>query len=206
MTEFTSPAAGAILVGGRARRMGGGDKCLSLLGGKSILARIIETFSPQVSALLLNANGDSDRFSNFELPILPDSVGDYAGPLAGILTSMRWAEGFDFDWLVTVAGDAPFIPDDLVSRCLDRAKRTGADIVCVASGGRTHPVCGLWNVSLAENLENALVNDGVRKIDKWTSGFGLAVEKFNATPVDPFFNVNSPTDLNEAEVLLSNFL
>ena len=91
--------------------MGGGDKCLSLLGGQSILARIIETFSPQVSALLLNANGDSDRFSNFELPILPDSVGDYAGPLAGILTSMRWAEGFDFDWLVTVAGDAPFIPE-----------------------------------------------------------------------------------------------
>jgi len=205
MIDPDLPIAGAVLIGGKSRRMGGGDKCLQLLGGKSLLSRIVERFSPQVSKLLLNANGNTDRFAEFGLPVLPDCVGDFAGPLAGILTAMRWAADTDCRWVMTAAGDAPFLPSDLVARCVETLDSEDAQIVCAASNGRTHPVCGLWNVSLADDLEKTLVDEDVRKIDVWTSRYKLVVEEFSATPIDPFFNVNSPADLAEAETLLAEF-
>ncbi len=206
MTNPKSLVAGAVLIGGQSRRMGGGDKCLQLLGGASLLSRIIGIFEPQVEPLLLSANGDPERFATFELPVRQDCYGESKGPLAGVLTAMRWAADEDAQWLFTVAGDAPFIPEDLVQRCLTSATNNEVRMVCVSSNGRSHPVCALWDITLADDLERALVKRGIRKIDLWTSTIITAVEDFSTDPVDPFFNINTPQDLEAAERLLNREL
>ena len=198
------PVVGVLLAGGQSRRMGGGDKCLRLLGGASLLARAIERVSPQVGTLILNANGDPGRFGAFGLPVVGDTVEGYAGPLAGVLTGLEWAvaNAPGARWVVSVPTDAPFLPVDLVARLLAAAEDTGADMACATSGGRDHPVVGLWPVALAGDLRRAMVKEDIRKVDVWTGRYCLARADFPVDPVDPFFNANRPEDLAEAERLL----
>jgi len=193
-----------LLAGGLSRRMGGGDKCLREVGGRSILDRVVERVRPQVDRLLINANGDAARFAGFGLPVAPDDVAGYAGPLAGVLTGMMWArrhapEATD---IVTVPTDGPFVPRDLTARLSAARDAAHADLAQAASGGQVHPVVGLWPVRLAEDLRRALVEQGVRKVDVWTARHRLATVEFSTAPVDPFFNANRPEDLAEAERLL----
>lgn len=196
---------GVLLAGGRARRMGGGDKCLRLLGGRTILDHVIERAAPQVEALLLNANGDPARFARFGLPVAPDVVEGFAGPLAGVLTGLEWARARhpEAAWVLSIATDTPFLPRDLADRLLAAVREERADLACAASGGRTHPVFGLWPVALAGELRRALVEEDMRKIDAWTARYRVAVAEFPIAEVDPFFNTNRPEDLAEAERLLA---
>ena len=200
----TAPVAGVLLAGGRARRMGGGDKALLTLGGETLLARVVARARPQVRALALNANGDPARFAAYGLPVVADVVAGYAGPLAGVLTGLEWAAEHapDCPWVASFATDAPFLPEDLVARLVAAVEREGADMACAASGGRAHPVFGLWPVRLAAELRRALIDEDMRKIDAWTARYRLAVAEFACQPVDPFFNANRPADLAEAEALL----
>jgi len=195
---------GLLLAGGLSRRMGGGDKTLQTLAGRTILDRVIGTARPQVDRLILNANGDPARFAAFGLPVVADVVEGYPGPLAGVLTGLEWARANapHARWLVTFATDAPFLPGDLVARLTGAVERDGADLACARSDGRTHPVFGLWPVALADDLRRAVVEVGVRKVDAWTARYHLAVADFSTDPVDPFFNANRPEDLEEAERLL----
>jgi molybdenum cofactor guanylyltransferase len=194
--------AGIVLAGGQSRRMGGGDKCLRLLAGRPILAHILERARPQVAALALNANGDPRRFAGFGLPVVADSIADFAGPLAGVLAGLDWAATTlpEATHVASFAGDAPFLPRDLVAR-LKAALADGHDLACAASSGRAHPVFGLWPVALRETLRAALAVEGLRKVDQWTQRFRLATVEFAAAPFDPFFNTNRPEDLAEAERL-----
>jgi len=198
------PVAGVILAGGQSRRMGGGDKSLRILGGETLLARVIARARPQVRALALNANGDPARFAAFHLPVIADAVPDFAGPLAGVLSGLEWAHlnAPGLDWVASFATDAPFFPRDLVSRLLRAIGREKADLACAASGGRTHPVFGLWPLRLAADLRRAVVDEGIRKVEDWTGRFDVAVVEFPVAPFDPFFNANRPEDLAEAETLL----
>ena len=184
--------------------MGGGDKCLRLLGGRPMLERVIERARPQVAALVLNANGAPDRFAAFGLPVVPDTVPDFAGPLAGVLAGLEWTAAArpDLRWVLSIATDTPFFPDDLADRLLQAVARERAELACAASGGQTHPVFGLWPVALAGELRRALVEEGMRKIDAWTARYRLATVEFPIGAVDPFFNANRPDDLAEAERLL----
>ncbi len=195
---------GVLLAGGKAERMGGGDKCLRLLGGRPLLDHVIERMRPQVAGLVLNANGDPRRFETFGLPVVADVVGGFAGPLAGILTGLRWvrAHAPDCAWVASVPTDAPFLPSDLVARMLAAVERADADLACAASSDRPHPVVGLWPVRLADALERAVVEEGLRKIDRWTARYRLVVVDFPVGSVDPFFNTNTPEDLATAEGLL----
>ena len=197
--------AGVLLAGGRARRMGGGDKALATLGGETILARVVASARPQVRALALNANGDPERFAEYGLPVIADVIADYAGPLAGVLTGLEWAAEHapDCPWVASFATDAPFVPTDLVARLLAAVARDGAEMACAASGGRAHPVFGLWPVALAGELRHALTAEDMRKIDAWTARYRLAVAEFACDPVDPFFNLNRPADLARAETLVA---
>ncbi len=197
--------AGVLLAGGRARRFGGGDKALAMLSGETILARVVAGARPQVGALALNANGDPERFAEYGLPVIADVIADYAGPLAGVLTGLEWAAEHapDCPWVASFATDAPFVPADLVARLLAAVARDGAEMACAASGGRAHPVFGLWPVALAGELRHALVAEGTRKIDAWTARYRLAVAEFACDPVDPFFNLNRPEDLARAETLVA---
>jgi molybdopterin-guanine dinucleotide biosynthesis protein A len=195
---------GLLLAGGLSRRMGGGDKALRLLGGVALLDRVVERLRPQVEALVINANGDPARFARFGLPVAPDSVPDFAGPLAGVLAGLDWAASYrpDCPFVVSVATDAPFLPRDLVARLAAALDEAGADLACAASGGRSHPVFGLWPVRLREDLRQAVVEDGIRKVDVWTARHKLVTVSFADQPVDPFFNANRPEDFAAAAALL----
>lgn len=198
---------GLILAGGLARRMGGGDKALIAIGGKTILAHVIERLGPQCSGLLLNANGDAARFAGYGLPVVADSVPGFAGPLAGILSGMEWVQQHrpGIAWLVSVAADGPFLPRDLVKRLHAARIADNRPLACAASGGWTHPVIGLWPIALAGDLRRALVEEDMRKIDRWTARYGTASAEWPIDPVDPFFNANEPQDVAEAEALLQRY-
>jgi len=197
---------GLLLAGGLSRRMGGGDKFLRLLGGRPLLAHVIERIGPQVSALVINANGDPARFAAFGLPVVADSVPDFAGPLAGILAGLDWAAAHrpDCSLIASVPTDSPFLPVDLVPRLLDGMRRADAALACAASDGRSHPVIGLWPVALRDDLRRAVLDEGIRKVDLWTGRHRLATVPFPGTidGIDPFFNANRPADLEQAEAYL----
>ena len=196
--------AGVLLAGGRARRMGGGDKGLQKLGGRPIIEYILERARPQVSTLVINANGDPERFSAFGLDVVADVIEGFAGPLAGVLTGMEGAaaKGPGTGWVAAFATDAPFVPLDLVSRLSAAVEKDGADMACAASGGRAHPVFGLWPVALAADLRRAMEDEAMRKIDIWTARYHLIEVDFSDHPFDPFFNINEPDNLTEAELIL----
>jgi molybdopterin-guanine dinucleotide biosynthesis protein A len=185
--------------------MGGGDKSLRMLGGETLLARVIARAKPQVAALALNANGDPARFSAYRLPVIADAVPGFAGPLAGILTGLEWAERAvaGASWLASFATDAPFFPRNLVMRLRTAAESEGADLACASSGGRRHPVFGLWPLRLARELRQAVAAEGIRKVEDWTGRYRVAVVDFPSVPLDPFFNANRPEDLAEAERMLA---
>ena len=196
---------GVVLAGGLSRRMGGDDKALLRIGGRTILAHVIERIRPQVGTLVLNANGDPGRFGEFGLPVAADTVAGHAGPLAGVLTGLEWAAANApaCSWVATVPTDAPFLPQDLVARLLAALAEVSADMACAGSAGRAHPVCGLWPVRLRGELRRAMVEEGVRKVDIWTARYRLARADFSTDPLDPFFNANTPGDLAEAERLMA---
>jgi molybdopterin-guanine dinucleotide biosynthesis protein A len=195
------PTLGLVLAGGLARRMGGGDKALIRVGGESILARVLARLAPACRAIVLNANGDPARFAAFGLPIIPDSVPDFAGPLAGILAGLDWAAAHapDVEWLVSAPADCPFLPENLVARLHRARQESGLPLACARSGEWRHPVAGLWRVGLRENLREALVTEGLRKVEMWTARHGVAVADWPDKPFDRFFNVNTPEDMAEAE-------
>ncbi|RMF10341.1 MAG: molybdenum cofactor guanylyltransferase MobA, partial [Alphaproteobacteria bacterium] len=179
------------------------DKCLLEIGGKPLLAHVVERMQPQVRALAINANGDPVRFAPFNLPVIADVVPGFAGPLAGILTGMVWAKKAvpDAKWLLSVAGDTPFLPRNLAGRLGEAAGKTNAAAAMAESGGRRHPVFGLWSLDLMEDLERAVVVEGVRKIVAWADRYPLARVDFSTRPLDPFFNINRPEDLKIANTL-----
>jgi molybdenum cofactor guanylyltransferase len=192
---------GVLLAGGLGLRMGRGDKFLRQVEGRPLLAHVIERASPQVAGLLINANGDADRLGSFALPVAADVVAGFAGPLAGVLTGLEWvrAHAPDCAWVVSFATDTPFFPTDLVARLTERVRDENADIGCAASGGRSHPVFAVWPVALASSLREALIVEGLRKIDTWTARYRVAIVDFASERYDPFFNVNTREDLHEAE-------
>jgi molybdopterin-guanine dinucleotide biosynthesis protein A len=196
---------GLVLAGGQSRRMGGGDKALLRLGGRTLLDHVVERFRPQVAGVVINANGDPARFAGFGLPVVADGVPDFAGPLAGVLAGLDWAAVHrpDLSHVASVATDAPFLPKDLVSRLAAALSEADADLACAASGCRAHPVLGLWPVRLREDLRGALTGDGIRKVDLWTARHKLVTVPFADRPVDPFFNANRPADLDAAAALLA---
>jgi molybdopterin-guanine dinucleotide biosynthesis protein A len=205
--SVAEPVAGILLAGGRSSRMGGGDKGMRLLGGRPILARVIERLKPQVSHMVINANGDPFRLAEFNLPVVPDRISGFAGPLAGVHAGLEWvtANCPGVAHAITVATDTPFLPADLVQRFL--AGQGEGPRLCVArSEAGTHPVIGLWPVGLASALEESL-KAGERKVGKWVAEHG-AIEVFfpdleiGGTKLDPFFNINRPEDLALADDLL----
>ncbi|UFN48605.1 molybdenum cofactor guanylyltransferase MobA [Roseomonas sp. OT10] len=197
------PTLGVILAGGLARRMGGGDKPLRLLGGLPLLDRVVAALRPQVTALLLNAHGDPARFAAWGLPVRADSLPGHLGPLAGVLAGLDWAvaERPELQWVVTVPGDSPFLPPDLVPRLHAARTAAGLPLACAASGGVSHPPVALWPVALREALRAALAA-GERKVSRWAAQHGCATAEWPGGAADPFFNPNTPDELAEAEARL----
>jgi molybdenum cofactor guanylyltransferase len=201
------PTVGAILAGGLARRLGGGDKALRTVGDRTVLGWLIDRLAPQVTRVILNANADPGRFGALGLPVVADSLPDHPGPLAGVLAALDWSaeSAPGIEWVVTVPGDAPFVPRDLVMRLHAGRQYSNATMACAASQDRTHPVIALWPVSVRDELRSAVAEHGIRRIDRFTQRYGCAVVGWPAAPVDPFFNVNTPDDLAEANRIVRMF-
>ncbi len=200
---MTAPL-GVILAGGRATRMGGGDKGLREVGGRRLLDHVIERLGSQCAGLAINANGDPVRFAEFGLPVLPDSLPDHPGPLAGVLAGLDWAAKRGATAIVTAAADTPFFPADLVARLQEAAGSSGLCLAGSPDGeGRLqrHPTFGLWPVALRDDLRTALTG-GLRKIVLWTDAHGAGLARFESVTFDPFFNVNTPEDIETAERLM----
>ena len=195
------PTLGLVLAGGLARRMGGGDKALLRIGAATILERVLDRFGPQCSRIILNANGDPERFAFTRLPVVADDIPNFAGPLAGVLAGLDWAATHapDVEWIASVPGDCPFLPRDLVARLHAAREQAGLPLACARSGEWRHPVVGVWPVALRGELRRALVHEGLHKIEVWTARHGVALAEWPAEPVDPFFNVNTPEDAAQAQ-------
>jgi molybdopterin-guanine dinucleotide biosynthesis protein A len=197
------PTPGLLLAGGLARRMGGGDKPMKTIGGRTILDRVIARLAPQCDGLLLNANGDPQRFASFGLPVVADSVEDFPGPLAGILAGLDWIATHrpDVTWMLSTAADCPFLPRDLVTRLHQARIERHSRIAIAASGGQTHPVIGLWSVTLRDDLRHTLEVENFHAVGRWTARYDPAIVSWPTEPLDPFFNANTVDDIAVAERL-----
>lgn len=213
MTIVVSDVTGLVLAGGLSRRMfsghaGTGDKGLLQIAEKPMIAHVVDRLKPQVGVLAINANGDPARFADFGLPIVADTIEGFAGPLAGVLAGLRWAAVNTpaARWIVSVSSDAPFLPSDLVSRLIDAVRDRGNAIAIAQSDDGLHPVIGLWPLALADDLEASL-KAGLRKVLHWTDRHGTVPVPFAPIRVggefiDPFFNANTPQELEEARRLM----
>jgi len=202
IASLSKPPA-VILAGGLSRRLGGGDKALRDIAGRPLLDHVIARLSPQCDPLVLNANGDPARFAAFDLPVIADSIANFAGPLAGVLAGLDWVAAHrpDARFVLSAPADCPFLPRDLVTRLSAAQRATQAEIAVAASGGRSHPVVALWPVALREPLRDALAHDGLRKVGLFLARYSLATVEWPVAPIDPFFNANTPEDFAEAQSL-----
>ncbi|MGE0340920.1 MAG: molybdenum cofactor guanylyltransferase MobA [Xanthobacteraceae bacterium] len=204
---MTNKPLGLVLAGGLARRMGGGDKSLIEIGGVTILERVLSRMKPQCSRMIINANGDASRFGFTGLPIVPDDIPDFAGPLAGILAGLDWAAANepDTEYIASVPGDCPFLPRELVQRLEEARNHEGKPLACAKSGDWRHPVVGLWPVALRADLRHALMKEQLHKMEVWTARYGVATAVWPDQPIDPFFNVNTPEDAARANEVAKQY-
>jgi molybdopterin-guanine dinucleotide biosynthesis protein A len=201
-----TPVIGVLLAGGRSRRMGGGEKPLRNLHGRPLIAHAAARLAPQCEAVIVSANGDPATYADLTCAVVADSVADFAGPLAGILSALEWAATHrpDLQWIVSVAADCPFLPDDLVAKLFEAKLRDHANMAFASSGGQIHHTIGLWPIKLRDDLRYAVAGEGIRKVSTWTARFACATADWPTTPFDPFFNVNTPDDLAQAEALVAS--
>ena len=205
MINYNNDLCAVILTGGRSSRMGGGIKSLKKFNNKYIFDRIFENLQTQVDKVIINSNDSENLFVKYKVEVIKDRLGGFLGPLAGIHASFEWLNKNApyINWLVTVPGDTPFIPKNLVKKLLDKVKNTNHKIVLAQSNGRTHPIIGIWHSNLFESLKNSL-NSGNRKIMNWASQNSLGYEEFTNSKYDPFFNINCKEDLIEAKEIENN--
>ena len=205
MINYNNDLCAVILTGGRSSRMGGGIKSLKKFNNKYIFDRIFENLQTQVDKVIINSNDSENLFVKYNVEVIKDSLEGYLGPLAGIHASFEWLNKNApyINWLVTVPGDTPFIPKNLVKKLLNKVKNTNHKIVLAQSNGKTHPIIGIWHSNLFESLKNSL-NSGNRKIMNWASQNSLGYEEFTNSKYDPFFNINCKEDLIEAKEIENN--
>jgi molybdopterin-guanine dinucleotide biosynthesis protein A len=198
---MVTDAVGVILAGGQSRRMGGVEKALIPLGGTTLIGRAVARASVQVPDLIINANGDLHRFAHLGLPVVPDRVGGFVGPLAGILAGFEWmrSERPKARWLASFACDCPFFPMDMVERLVEKARAEKAKIAVAESGSQHHPVFAVWSAGITASSEDVLVEGGFRKMDDFIATLPNVRVRFEADPIDPFVNINTPEDLALAE-------
>jgi molybdopterin-guanine dinucleotide biosynthesis protein A len=187
--------AALVLAGGRARRMGGGDKPLLTVGNRTMLAAVITAL--QVRPIAISANGDPARFAAFGLPVLPDGAFEGQGPLAGILAGLDWAASLGMTSLLTAPGDTPFLPYGLAARLAPAP-------CCVCSAGRRHHLIALWPVGCADSLCALLSVPGPRSVAHFAERIGMRYAEYGVRTGDPFVNVNTQDDLAQARTEARN--
>jgi molybdopterin-guanine dinucleotide biosynthesis protein A len=192
--------AGLILAGGTSRRMCGLEKGFLTVGGTPILARIVSILSPQCGLIAISANGDPTRFAAYDLPVIADRAP--RGPMSGLADSLDWfaANHPEMSHVLSVPSDTPFLPDDLGARLAAALESGGKFCACAASGGRLHPVAGLWPLEARHALHDAVAR-GAYSFHAALDGKNVACAEWNSAPIDPFYNINTPEELAHASLL-----
>ena len=197
---------GVILAGGLSRRMDGNEKSLIMLGTNSLIGHVLHRLQPQVSTTIINANGDPARFANLDVYVQEDTVGGFVGPLAGVLAGMDWAQSNrpDATHILTAAADTPFFPETYAVEMFRSALSANAEIALASSNERHHPVFGLWQIGLRDELRAFLTKETNHKVMIFVNRFQNIKVNFEASEYDPFFNVNTPEDLKIAAGIWGN--
>lgn len=202
-SDRLSPIVGIVLAGGRSRRMGGGDKSFALLAGRPLVAHVVARLAPQVTAIVVSANGSPVKYASLDLPVVADTVAGFAGPLAGFLAGMEWTRANvpEAVHVATVAADTPFFPTDLVARLSAVAGPEGMAVA--RTKGRNHPVFALLPVSATGDINRFIAAGGSLKVADWLARYDFMAVDFDegASGFDPFFNINTPEDLATAETM-----
>jgi len=201
MENLNNDISAVIMIGGQSKRMGGGIKSLITFNNKSIFDRIFERLTSQINKIIINCNDQEKSFEKYQLPILKDLKQGYLGPLAGIHSAMHWLNLNDHQtkWLITIPGDTPFIPMNIVSKFKKKMSEQ-TKIILARSGQNTHPIIGAWHISLFSSLDEHL-NKGTRKILAWAHNHPIEYINFDIKPYDPFFNINFKKDITEATLI-----
>jgi len=205
MKKIDNEMLALIMIGGQSKRMGGGIKSFIEFNHKSLLDRIIERASPQVNKMIINCNNKNKKLLKYDMPVIADLKQNYLGPLAGIHSAMNWIINNEpqIKWLVSLPGDTPFIPKNLISS-FKKKITSKSKIILAQSNNKIHPVIGAWHTSLFENLDNNL-DQGVRKIMSWAKMHPIDYIDYSIENYDPFFNINSKDDINIAIEIERNF-
>lgn len=190
---------GAIIAGGHSTRMGGREKSFLVLDGATLLDRTLSRLRFQVDEVIINANGDATRFATTGADVVEDVLADVGTPLAGLQASLYYGANHGFDAVVTVPSDAPFLPLDLVQRLLEAGEVTGAAIA--RSGGQDHYLTGIWTTAMARPLGRLIEVEGMTRVQDFVARAKAEKVVWAAVPHDPFFNINTPEDLAEAELV-----
>ncbi|MGB1361178.1 MAG: molybdenum cofactor guanylyltransferase MobA [Alphaproteobacteria bacterium] len=180
-----------LMAGGKSSRMGT-DKSWVNVAKEPMINRVINIITPQVDEIIINTNSTDDRYNKLGFNVHSDSITDFAGPLAGVLTGL---ENCKNDIVLSIPVDCPLLPDDLVSRMLDKMN-DDTDVVVASSNSRTHPVIALWKKDLKDNLSQSLKND-IRKVDMFTKELNCNIVDFDDYKYDVFMNVNTQDDLDK---------
>jgi molybdopterin-guanine dinucleotide biosynthesis protein A len=193
----TPRIAGLILAGGRGSRMGDADKGCVLLRGRPMVEHVAARFAPQVGALLISANRNLERYSEYGKVVADDPAhGEWQGPLAGVAAGLVASR---CPWIATAPCDVPFLPPDMVARLCGalRAQGPGVLLSVASSGGKRQPVCMLLSRELLPDLLRYLAEGG-RKVEAWQSRIGCVEVPFDDQP-DAFMNVNTARELADAD-------
>jgi molybdopterin-guanine dinucleotide biosynthesis protein A len=205
---------GVVLAGGEGRRMGPGvPKPLRRLGGKPMVAHVVERLGPQVMDLVVVANDPAPEFRALGVPVIPDAPdvrrmarkeGRRLGPLAGILAGMEWSLKHHphAGWIITAPADAPLLPLDLTVRLCGHMHVPEPDVLMVRHARRREHTLGVWSVTLAVDLRRAVVKEGLRRVEDFARRYRFAELAWPGSGAS-FLNVNTPEDLKHAEVLVA---
>jgi molybdenum cofactor guanylyltransferase len=188
---------GAVIAGGKSTRMEGREKSFLMLDGATLLERTLSRLRFQVDDVIINANGDASRFAATGVTVVEDVLTDVGTPLAGLQAALYYGANHGFEAVVTVPSDAPFLPLDLVQRLLSAGAVTGAAIA--RSGGQDHYLTGIWTTAMARPLGRLIENEGMQRVQDFVTRAKAEKVVWAAVPHDPFFNINTPDDLAEAE-------
>ncbi len=196
-----------ILTGGLSKRMGGENKTFKKFNNRIIFDRILNKVESQVGKIIISSNGDKNLFNSYKIVVVADILKGFLGPLAGIHSGFKWLIDNEIkcEWLATIPGDTPFIPDDLIEKLIEKANLGNHKIIIAKSFGKIHPTVGLWHISLYKNLEENIIK-GKRKILDWASNHSLKYLEFKGFKYDPFFNINYKEDIKKAEEIENNYL
>ncbi|MDE2361994.1 MAG: molybdenum cofactor guanylyltransferase MobA [Hyphomicrobiales bacterium] len=192
---------GLVLAGGQALRMGG-DKAFVMLGGQPLASHALRRLRAQCAAVAVSANGDPARWTGFDTDVLEDKIEGSRGPLAGVHAGLVYARERGFEWVVTLPVDTPFAPRDLVVSLASARIEGKARMAVAVTGDRRHHTVALWPVDVADEIARTLIEGQERSVGRFGARLAPVDAWWPIAPFDPFFNINTPADLAQAERIL----